>query len=490
LNRQDESNKTRTNSWPFRWFIESLKLKRTWIAGIAILASTSIGLTYISFLTGDSATERSMRSLISSTFRTLANLDSDDFNKPVAVEQTFLLNGRMVAFTDKLVYQPDSMLVFSYSAPETMSAVISRKDVGLPSPSIALDLNEVVYARPLTVNSLKGFDPKDFARVEIDLAQFNSGWHQIVVRSSEETKHIPFFVEPSELKSRIVFVESTNTLKSYVSDGELRTHYVNPGNLLGKFTRPDAYPVNYEIKDFLGQDSGSLSCHDHLINADLVLKKRLMEIGVAFDVVSDEWLTESNLSRELDLVILGAHNEYWESRKFRAMESFLEGGGSLLLLGGNTAWRFQEHVDNSYTLVWGNGALRTEHSEFIRDYLGTHFDSRDYGTSSDFTLSRNLPDFLTGSKLESSFGAGTDFQSCAGEVNGASGHETDKLVDPNAGFEVIARGNNFLGGADVVHKTFGDRGRVLNFGSVGLWHRLSDPTIQEIIKNFIGKVSQ
>lgn len=472
------------------WLLDVLKLKRTWIVAIAVFASVSIGLTYITFLTGDSAAERSMRSLISSTFRSFANLDSDDFNKPVAVDQTLLFSGTLVAFTDKLVYEAGETLELNYSAPETLTATVSHQDVGDGNSPILLSLDQVVYSRPLVVNSLRGFDTEDFAKVELDLAELSSGWHQIELRSSSETKFIPFFLEPSELTSRIVFVESTNTLKSYVADVGLRTHYTNPGNLLGKFTRPDAYPVNYEIKDFLGEDAKSVTCHEHLVNADLVLKRKLRELGIAFDVVSDEWLTETNLSGETDLVILGAHNEYWNSGKFRATQSFLDRGGSLLVLGGNTAWRFQEHIDDTYTLVWGNGALRTENASFIRSYMGSHFDSRDYGTSSDFTLSRELPSFLSEANLERSFGQGTDFESCKSEVKGASGHETDKLIDTDSGFQVIARGNNFLGGADVVYKRLESGGSVLNFGSVGLWHGMSDPTIREIIQKFVGQVGQ
>jgi len=484
LSSQTKSKERNRNTTKANWILNVLKSRRTWISATAIVVSASIGLTYISFLTGDSAAERSMRSLISSTFRALGNLDSDDFNKPVAVEQTFLYEGDAVAFTDKLVYDQGETLTLSYSAAEPMTATLEYKDLGQGTPSKTLNLLEVVYKRPLAVNSFLGFDLDDMAKVQISLDGFSPGWHQIEVSGSRETKFIPFFVEPASVGSKIVFVESTNTFKSYVADAGLRTHYVNPGNLLGKFTRPAAYPVNYQIQDFLDEDINSFSCHDHLINADLVLKNRLVELGLSFDVVSDEWLTDANLSKDVDIVILGAHNEYWSSSKFRAMKTFLDKGGNLLLLGGNTAWRFTESINNTYALFWGNGALRGEHDAFIRDYLGTHFDSRDYGTSSDFTLSSKLPDFLRESELETNFGAGSDFPNCEEEVKGASGHETDKLVDKNSGFEVIASGNNFLGGADVVYKKLPGGGNVLNFGSVGLWQRMSDLTIQEIIKKF------
>jgi len=461
------------------------RLKRTWALILATLTATSLVLTYVSFLTGDSLFERNMRSIISSTFRALSNLDSDDFNKPVAIEQTFLFDGEVVVYTDKLVYGLGETLIVSYSSPTPMSGQITFQDIGKPSPSFSLQLPEAVFTRPVAVNSFAGFNSKDMAAVEIDLSQFEPGWHQLEIMGAKEKKFIPFFIQPEILNTRVVFVESTYTFQSYVSDAGLRTHYSNPGNLSGKFTRPDAYPANYRIVDYLSGDPNSVSCHDHLINADLVLKRRLMEMGIEFDVVSDEWLSKSSFRKSTDLVILGAHNEYWDSGKFNSVQQFLDQGGNLLVLGGNTAWRFQERVDQGYRLYWGNGALRTGYADFITDYLGTHFDSRDFGTSSNFTLANSVPDFLADVELEKKFGGGTDFEVCESKINGASGHETDKLVAGGSGFQVLASGNNFLGGADIAYAELASGGKVLNFSSVGLWHRMSDLTIQEIIRKYI-----
>ena len=468
--------------------LSPLRLKRTWAALLSMATVSALVLTYISFLTGDSPTERNMRSMISSTFRALANLDSDDFNKPVAIEQTFLFDGGLIGFTDKLVYEQSETLTLSYSSPAPLSARITFQDVGKPSPTKAIELPDVVFLRPIAVNSFKGFSSQDVATIEIELVQFEPGWHHIEIQGLDDVKYIPFFIQPKELKTRVVFVESTFTFQSYVADSGLRTHYSNPGNLSGKFTRPDAYPVNYKIIDYLEADPRLVSCQDHLINADRVLKNRLMELGVDFDVVSDEWLSGGSLRESTDLVILGAHNEYWDSGKFKSVQKFLDGGGNLLLLGGNTAWRFQERLEPGYRLYWGNGALRTPYADFVTNYLGTHFDSRDYGTSSDFTLSNALPEYLADAELERRFGSGTDFASCESKINGASGHETDKLVHGQSTFQVLARGNNFLGGADVAYAELRGGGQVLNFGSVGLWHRMSDPTIQEIIKRFISQI--
>jgi hypothetical protein len=441
--------------------------------------------TYVSFLMGDSQLERDLRSQISQTMRSLSTLDSDEFNKPVAIKQTFLYDERLVAFTDKTVYQSSETLELLYSSPDQLEGQLSYKDVGSPSQMVQLNLGPSPYSRPLEVDSFEGFDRAQFAVMEIPLKGLNSGWHQIQLTGGSQAKFLAFFIEPPKTGKKVIFVESTNTLKAYVSDVGLRTHYSNPGNLLGQFSRPEGYPLNYKIQNYLGADRAAVACSDHLVNADLVIKQRLIKLGLDFQVVSDTWVENPSNLEDVELVILGAHNEYWSAQKFDSMSAFMENQGSLLVLGGNTAWRFHEETDQGYALIWGNGLQRTRHVDFVRNYLGSYFDSRDYGTYSNFQLNNELPDFLNGIQLSREFGIGTEFDLCEGEISGSSGNETDKLVDANSGFQVIARGKNFLGGADIVYAETRSRGHVLNFGSLALWHGLSDQTTTGIIRAFL-----
>ena len=459
--------------------------KSFWFLALVILIVLSLSSSYLFFVTGDSQLERDLRSQISKTFRALSNLDADEFNKPVAIKQTFLYDEALVAFTDKVVYQAGDTIRLSYSSPDQLEGQLSYKDLGGPSKSVRLNLGTSPYSRPLTVDSFDGFDPVQFAVIDISLKGFNPGWHQIHLTGGSQSKFLAFFIEPSKNDKKVIFVESTNTLKAYVSDVGLRTHYSNPGSLLGQFSRPEGYPLNYKIEDYLGAESTSVSCSDHLVNADLVIKQRLIELGLDFQVVSDAWVENQSNLENVDLVILGAHNEYWSAKKFDSMTSFMENQGSLLVLGGNTAWRFHEQTDQGYSLIWGNGVHGTRHMDFVRNYLGSYFDSRDYGTYSNFQLNNELPNFLDGIQLSREFGIGTKFALCESEVSGSSGHETDKLIDTNSRFQVLARGKNLLGGADVVYAETPSRGHVLNFGSLALWHGMSDQTTINIVEAFL-----
>lgn len=453
--------------------------------GLILFFSLATAALYFVFVNSETQLEIFMKKAIGEFSRGLTNFDKSPSKNPLAVQQEFTLEIGVLAYTDKLVYSEGDILYLAYSAAEPMMATVTYSEFPKKAVVAKITLAESIFSRPLVVNSFYGFNPSDTAIESLDLTGYSAGWHQIELKSGKESTFLPFFVESKSLSHRVVFVESTDTLKAYVSDSGLATFYDNPKGLAGSFTRPNAYPVNYEIRDFLTPGPRPVECLDHLVNADLVLKQGLADLGVKFDVVSDDWLSESEIRNRADVVILGAHNEYWRASKFQEMQKFIDQGGSLLVLGGNNAWRFIEDSGRGYELIWGDGALDTRHRDFVENYLGSHYEPEDYGTYGFFQLEDERPSFLAESELSELFGQGTDFVDCEGSVLGASGHETDRLVSKESNFTVIARGSNPHGGADLLYKEFRGGGRVLNFGSIALWHRISDPTIQQIISSFL-----
>jgi hypothetical protein len=481
---QSRSKKTNPRS------LRILRKKFVALATLFAILLAGMSLTFIHFLTNDSPFERGARSSISKFFRSLASLDVDDYTVPTSSQQIFLLDEESVFFTNKLVYGETQKLTLYYSSPELPSATIlqgSENQVDLLGRGIDIPLGPSVFSRPLIVDSISGFDLNNFTSQQVSLEGLSPGWHQILIELDAGDKYLPFFIEPKELITRVLFVESTNTFKAYVSDAGLRTNYANPSNLSGAFTRPVAYPANYKIVNYLDENVEKVNCADHLINADLILKQRLEGHGLSFDVVSDEWLEDPKNLDEVDLVILGTHNEYWSSGKFHTLTNFFEHGGNMMVLGGNTAFRFIEAVNGHFDLFWGNGVMRTQKSEFVNSYLGSYFDSRDYGTWSHFKTSNTIPTFLDDVALSEEFGHGSDFDYCS-KGYGASGYETDKLLKSSSDFEVVASGQNFLGGADIVYRKTDSDGKILNFGSVSLWHGMGDQTISAIVRQFLLEV--
>lgn len=461
------------------------KLRRFLPWGALVLVLILSSLTW-AFVTGQSAAKDSLKNYLASTLRMLSSLDKGPGDPPIVVEQQFLYDAETLVITDKVVYQAgEDIKIFYFSTQDTQMQVVyadvfDHPDIG------TYEINASAPKAPFFVSTTRGFQKEVLLTSTLNTTGWGSGWYQILVGVDGMQQSVAFFIEPVSPNKSVIFIESTDTVKAYVGAGGIRTFYSNSQSLMGNFSRPNAWPLDYPIRDYsLGE--GPVSCTDHLINADLVLKRSLIRSGVELTTMSDEWLDSPISTSEVDLLVLGAHNEYWTAKKFDNIQRFIDEGGNLLVLGGNTAWRFIErNQSDGYEVFWGQSALRTKHEPFILNYMGTHYDARAYATWSGFTRTEQLPDIFQNLNINEKFGLGSDFAECGESIAGASGHETDNLISPNPNFKVIAQGQNAGGGADVVYaKSDGSKGAVLNFGSIALWHRMEDPDIQKIIGAFV-----
>jgi hypothetical protein len=84
-----------------------------------------------------------------------------------------------------------------------------------------------------------------------------------------------------------------------------------------------------------GQDYG------HLIRAERPFHVWLEQNGYDYDVASDFDLdAESSLLSGYKIVVIVGHSEYWTAGAYRAVESYLNAGGKLMVMSGNTMfWR-------------------------------------------------------------------------------------------------------------------------------------------------------
>lgn len=463
------------------------------VAFFLILFSTLILIAAVHFYifkTSDTQYERNIRTIIADSLKFFLSYQQDS-PSPLAVNQTIIINDDLIAFTDKLVYteQENVNLHFRSRHPLTVS-VIKISNHG-PQTIQTKAFTPSHFVGGVIFNTFNGFHVQDFDDFRFSIRESDAGWIQIEVKSPFESRNIPIFVEGSK-SSDVLFVESTDTMKAYISANNLRTYY-KPGfiELIGTFTRPEGYPMNYRLIPFNQITTNKkINCKDHLANADFVLKYHLEKNGILFDVASDEFLENGQNLNPYKLLILGAHNEYWTVTKFQNIEKFILQGGSLLILGGNTAFRLVKKVDG-HMLIWGNGLLETEHSGFIKNYLGSYYDIRGYDTYGSFRVANQHSDLLPNLTKGYEFGAGTSLSYCKGIIDGASGHETDKLLDAKSDFSVLALGANPRnGGAQIVYRKLPSGGHILNFGSISLFHRIDDPTVNQLIENFIGLVNQ
>jgi hypothetical protein len=316
----------------------------------------------------------------------------------------------------------------------------------------------------------------------------HNGWAQITVATPKKEIYIPVFLETDQSKAKrkdTLWVESTDTFKAYISENGLPTNYESknyPNS--GIFTRPFGYPVSYKIKNLAEKKAKFIDCYDHSINADFVLKSAVRKIGYEFNAASDEAIEDFKYIQDYKTLIFGSQNEYWSSKKLQSVARFLDNGGKVLILGGNTAWRFKEKLA-SFDVFFGAGYQNTKYFSLTKNYFGSHYDSRGYTTFAGFTATEDLSEFLGAPQSKKEFANESNILGCE-EFKGASGFETDKLLVGTGDFKVLAKGNNpDGGGAEILHKTFQSGGEILNFGSVALWHGMEDPIISKIVSTFL-----
>lgn len=474
-----------------------------WVTALVAVALLVVG-HYVVFSVTDTSYEKWLRSSISSAARGLTTLDSNDFQYPVATNQSYLIEDSLIAMSDKLVYRQGeqiSLLTLSEEAGTVRILIVdnnSRKEVGTG----LFPANKV--SSWTTVESMNGFDQGTFFSQSVNLPVGYSGWVQIEVAAGTDQRNIPVFIQSNNSGTDALFIDSTNTLKAYNSANGLRNNYGNPYNLTGDFTRPFAYPMDYFLisptsEEFKAsefalsgeEDSHFFSCSEHLINANFALKSTLQEQGVKFDNATDDYLTENSVPENYKLLIFGAHDEYWSEAMFDHVTQFVERGGSVLFFGGNNAWRFVETTSDGYQLFWGNGAKTAKQEQFIDEILGTYWDMRGYNTYSNMTTQKAVTEFSQETKEGTTFGSDLTVPQCESVAPGISGYETDKLRSTSsASFNLLAKGNNpWFGGADVVERTTDAGGHILNFSSTGTWQGSQDKTLNELLHSFLVKVA-
>ena len=113
------------------------------------------------------------------------------------------------------------------------------------------------------------------------------------------------------------------------------------------------------VDSFLGEDEGPTATASHLLMADLYVNYWLEQTKVDFGVITDEDLHHrgDEVLRRCRTVVLSAHPEYWTRSMLDALGAFLDGGGSVMYLGGNGLyWVTSVHPDHPHLLEVRRGS--------------------------------------------------------------------------------------------------------------------------------------
>ena len=232
-----------------------------------------------------------------------------------------------------------------------------------------------------------------------------SGLYAVRLSGNDKEERIPFVVQPRHgvARKKIAFLASTATYMAYSN-----SHYrldeagmeMKSGNFsviypwesyLGEHrelglsmydTHSDGYGVYYSSR-LRPVFSMHLQSRTWSLNGDTHLLDWLEEKGFAFDVISDDMLHQDGLSalEGYNVIMTGAHPEYWTTRMWDAMVAYQAQGGRLMYMGGNGFyWRCAYHPDKPWVMelrraetgarYWETPAGESYHS-FTGEYGGT-----------------------------------------------------------------------------------------------------------------------
>jgi N,N-dimethylformamidase len=221
------------------------------------------------------------------------------------------------------------------------------------------------------------YDARWDADLDFDLpADLKSGFYAIRLMAGADEERIPFFVRPRPVDKRapVCLLASTATYLAYANLNPVpfpiaellssRLIVLHKANLLID-EHPEWGPSLYDV-----HSDGSGVCYSSRLrpilnfrpgyissfgakgsnlrefNADTHVVDWLEHQGIDYDVVTDDDLhTEGyRLLSQYSTVITGSHPEYFSAEMWDATKGYVDGGGRLMVLGGNGFyWRIAFH---------------------------------------------------------------------------------------------------------------------------------------------------
>lgn len=320
-----------------------------------------------------------------------------------------------------------------------------------------------------------------------------SGLYRAVVNDSATRTSASFVIRPSrEHRQRVVVLANTNTWAAYNAWGgaSLYAYNLRDGSDRQAATEVSTLRPNpsADVSDVRG----------HLAGGETHLLRWLEQSSIDFGMVADRDLHQDAAALEgATVLILNTHPEYWTAEMLDAVVAFLNQGGSLLALSGNSMyWRTTvspstievQKYRGRHRMDGRRGGTWTRLGRSERAVLGVSHTAAGYNTYAPYVVT--APDHWlfegTGVTHGDRFGM-RSLVTATGE-EGASGWETDKTGKGTPKHAVtIARGEQD-GGAEMVYSQHHAGGHVLAAGSITSASAVPVCTVLgRIVKNFLAR---
>ncbi len=318
--------------------------------------------------------------------------------------------------------------------------------------------------------------------------------------------------------SNILFLSALNTELAYTDFGGKSLYAFNSSDNV----KSTAVSLNRPLR---GDGTGQYLAWDGLFPIWAERNGYTIEYAADYDLAFD-----ANLLTPYDVVVIGGHSEYWTWDMRQRLKTFVEGGGRLINLSGNTMWWQVRFENNGRTMVayknyvidpetdpelvtdnnWDYPILDTEYSLIGVHYnMGGNFPWGDFSHENGYGgYGVQKPEHWvfedTDLTFNAVFGRTDDPQTATIE------HEVDgttfncdlggqRILGPlgNSGtpenFTILAiapaHHSNHIGFGVMGIYTNDNGGAVLSTSSIGWARGLNDPTVGQIMSNILDKFS-
>ncbi len=201
------------------------------------------------------------------------------------------------------------------------------------------DLNGIQYPLPDSAYS-KGCDWPVTYQMQIP-PDWESGVYRADFQVNSGYGSLVFVVREQTLgsNSKNLIILNTNTWNAYNNFGGKSLYEYNSSN------GERAYKVTYN-RPFTQLAQGDFYNWTYKFNKWMLQNNLNAEFGINTDLDNNP-----NFLNNYSVVLIVGHDEYWSYEERSQIQSFLNRGGRLLLLGGNTCWWQVRIEDNNRTIV-------------------------------------------------------------------------------------------------------------------------------------------
>jgi len=403
---------------------------------------------------------------------------------------------------------PGDTLTFYVSSTATYQCTFMRyqrvgnNNVGTPLDTLA-DLPAQVQAPP--DSAWKGCDWAT-SFTYIVPAGGTSGIHAAELTASGlSTSWVSFVVKPAPgVRGDFAVLSNSNTWSAYNDWGGRSKYTSTPAHELG-FLRPNPS----------ARPTGT-SATNHQARAELWVLDWLTGSGYSYDVYNDFDLHQGIPGLDgYKGFILNTHPEYWSVEMYDHLEGYLDGGGSLLYMGGNAMYEkvvfsvdgkhltfFPEYWDGTRTARRYSYYRNLDPPRPEREVLGVAYRSDCYPTYGGLGVLDAAHRFFAGTGVANGDTVGvygingggasgwemdTSIPGLAADAVIVSCYSTDDRGSPPENIELLLRGTNECGyGADVTYYAHPAGGGVFAAGSLSFGGSLVvDTVLQRVVRNVL-----